>query len=235
MRLAKVMRYLYYLLACFAELSGSAQSQLGLATGVGFFFMAGYDESSGFAEHEMKSPALSLSAFVRSSARPVGFALHVGYLHKSINGAWRQGGLGAGGSMNGDFSLHAMRIAMAPEFAKDSTSRAAIRIGIEARLAFAGRFKGSASAYHMNPQYGPNYSAEDTVMSVAGLEALLFFGVRVNASAGDQYTTTVEPYLAFAPTSAMVGGGPKTRWIEFGVGVGVGRKGKRKPLEQPAL
>lgn len=228
------MQYLFYLLACFAGLSASAQSQLGLATGVGFFFMAGYDESSGFAEHEMKSPALSLSAFVRSSARPLGFALHVGYLHKSINGAWRQGGLGAGESMNGDFALHAVRIAMAPEFAMDSTSRAAMRIGIEARLAFAGRFKGAASAYHMNPQYGPNYSAEDTVMSVGGLEALLFFGARVNASAGNRYTTTVEPYLAFAPVSAMLGGGPKSRWIEFGVSVGLGRRRKALAQQQPA-
>ncbi|MFZ1687203.1 MAG: hypothetical protein WAU70_07270, partial [Flavobacteriales bacterium] len=66
--------------------------------------------------------------------------------------------------------------------------------------------------------------SEDTTMSVGGLEVLVFLGMRITASANDRYVTTVEPYIAYAPISHMVDGGPNTRWFECGLALGVGRR-----------
>ena len=218
------MRYLFIGLAMMLQVGVAAQGEVGLSAGAGFFMFEGYRKSAGEAEHSMKLPAMSLSVCVRQNAQPVGFALHVGYLYKAISGKWYQGGQGAHESRNGDFSMHVLRIVMAPEFATDSTDGMATRFGLETRLAFAGRFKGRAAEYNMNPQYGPNYSSEDTTMSVGGLEVLVFLGMRITASANDRYVTTVEPYIAYAPISHMVDGGPNTRWFECGLALGVGRR-----------
>lgn len=223
------MRCLFTNLLTLCVTMVGAQTQLGLSAGLGFSLLVSTAEPGELTQLDMKYPSPSVLFSIRTNASgPVGFAWHLGYTHKAITGEWRESTKVWSHSRDGDFTLHMVRSIIAPEFALTRSGRTALRTGFDLRWAFSGRFYGEAKQFE---PYGPSYSSADTTFNYgSGYEAMVFIGLRTTVADNERWCSTVEPYFAFAPLTSLFGGGPKTRWVEFGAAVGLGRK--RKAIEQ---
>lgn len=233
MRIAKTMRYLLtYFLTLWVTLVG-AQTELGISGGLGFSVLTSTAEPGEVAELDMRYPSPSVLLSMRTNTSgPVGFAWHLGYTHKAITGEWRESTKVWNHGRDGDFTLHMVRSIITPEFTLTRSGRTALRTGLDLRWAFSARFSGEAKQFE---PYGPSYSAADTTFTYgSGYEAMVFLGLRTTLAANERWSSTVEPYFAFAPLTSLFGGGPRTRWVEFGAAVGVGRKRKARTQQQPA-
>lgn len=211
----------------------SAQTQMGFSAGLGFSLLTRSVEPGEVAELDMSYPSPSGMLFIRTNTNgPVGFALHVGYAHKAFTGQWRESTKVWNQSRDGDFALHMVRSIIAPEFTLTRSGSTALRAGLDLKWAFNARFSGEAEQFE---PYGPSYAAADTTFTYGpGYEAAVFLGLRTTLADNERWSSTVEPYFAFAPLSNLLGGGPRTRWVEFGAAVGFGRKRRTRAQQQPA-
>lgn len=211
----------------------SAQTQMGFSAGLGFSLLTSAAEPGEVAELDMSYPSPSGMLFIRTSTSgPVGFALHVGYAHKAFKGQWRESTKVWNQSRDGDFALHMVRWIIAPEFILTRSGSTALRTGLDLKWAFNARFSGEAEQFE---PYGPSYAAADTTFTYGpGYEAAVFLGLRTTLADNGPWCATVEPYFAFVPLTNLLGGGPRTRWIEIGAAVGLGRKRSTRAQQQPA-